>query len=137
VITLAYLTTITTEGFNMERSADWLNRSSSSVKVFYPKFDTRQVIALVKKGIEPLSTLLPLKLVALFGSYARGNYTVASDVDLLVIYGGKSRPNAYNIVKKALQIPRLEPHVYSESEYNGNKEVIDRMLRDSNVLFRS
>jgi predicted nucleotidyltransferase len=114
-----------------------LNRSSSSVKVFYPKFDTRQVTALVKKGIEPLSALLPLKLVALFGSYARGNYTVASDIDLLVIYGGKSRPNAYNLVKKTLQIPHLEPHVYSEGEYIGNKEVVDRMLRDSKVLFRS
>ncbi|MGQ9780086.1 MAG: nucleotidyltransferase domain-containing protein [Bacillota bacterium] len=35
-----------------------------------------------------LETRLPLRLVALFGSYGRGNYTAASNVDLLVVYRG-------------------------------------------------
>ena len=36
--------------------------------------------------------------VVVFGSHARGTYTVGSDVDLLVIQ-------------------RLEPHLYTEAEY--------------------
>ncbi len=48
------------------------------------------------------------------GSYARGNYTVASDVGLLVVYAGSAREGAFARVKKTLGIPSLEPHVYSE-----------------------
>ncbi len=56
---------------------------------------------------------LPLDRVILFGSYARGNYTAASDIDLLVICQGLRRSNAFATVKKTLGLLRLEPHVYS------------------------
>lgn len=110
-------------------------RLSTSVKVFYPKFDSHQVIKLIKKEIEPLNRLLPLKLMALFGSYAQGNYTVASDVDLLVIYQGKTRPDAYNLIRKSLSLPRLEPHVYSEEEYKSHNKVIDQMLKKAKIIY--
>ncbi|MGQ9477637.1 MAG: nucleotidyltransferase domain-containing protein [Candidatus Bipolaricaulia bacterium] len=55
---------------------------------------------------------LPLALVVLFGSYARGNYTtVASDVDLLIVYKGEPREGAFALVKEELALPRLEPHL--------------------------
>jgi predicted nucleotidyltransferase len=66
-------------------------RSSSSVRIFYPKFDKETLIQNLQKKIEELVGKLPLSLVVLFGSYAQGNYTVASDVDLLVVYKGKER----------------------------------------------
>ena len=58
----------------------------------------------------------------------KGNYTVASDADLLVIYRGKERKDAYAIIKRTLGLPRLEPHVYSDSEYK-------KMTENGIVLF--
>jgi predicted nucleotidyltransferase len=109
--------------------------SSSSVRIFYPKFDKKELIQKIKEKMEELAGELPLSLVVLFGSYARGNYTVASDVDLLVIYRGKERKDAFATVKKTLGIPLLEPHVHSEHEYEGLKRDIDRMIADGVVLF--
>ena len=73
----------------------------------------------------------------MFGSYAQGNYTVASDVDLLIIYRGKERKDAFATVKKALDIPLLEPHVYSEDEYKRLKSLIARMIVKGVVLLSS
>lgn len=63
-------------------------RSSSSVKVFYPEFNQSDLLQTLKERIEGLNKELPLIKVILFGSYAKGNFTVGSDVDLLIIYKG-------------------------------------------------
>jgi len=89
----------------------------------------------LKAGLEVLEKKLPLLLVVLFGSYAKGNYTVASDIDLLVVYEGEERRGAYAIVKKTLSIPLLEPHVYSEDEYEKSKESVYKMVESGVVLF--
>ncbi|MFX0203153.1 MAG: nucleotidyltransferase domain-containing protein [Candidatus Hodarchaeota archaeon] len=109
--------------------------SSSSVRIIYPKFDREELIQKLKEKMEDLSRKLPLALVVLFGSYARRNYTVASDVDLLILYGDKKRKDAFARVKKTLDIPLLEPHVHSEDEYERLRRVIDRMIADGVVLF--
>jgi predicted nucleotidyltransferase len=111
--------------------------SSSSVQIFYPKFDKKELIQKLKKKIEELAKELPLSLVVLFGSYAQGNYTVASDVDLLIIYRGKERKDAFATVRKTLDIPLLEPHVHSEDEYRTLRSVIARMIAKGVVLFSS
>ncbi len=76
-----------------------------------------------------LRTELPVKRAVLFGSYATGRQTVASDIDLLVIYRGKPREDAYALVKRTLNIRRLEPYVYAEEEYNQVKSTVERMIR--------
>lgn len=91
-------------------------RSSSSVRVFYPRFSREEVVAHLSARMAELDARLPLREVVLFGSYARGNYTVASDIDLLVVYRGEPKKEAYATVKQTLGLPRLEPHVYSEAE---------------------
>ncbi len=111
-----------------------LKKSSSSVRVFYPKFNKEQIIQALSGNLENLGRELPLLLVVLFGSYAKGNYTVASDVDLLVVYGGEEREEAYAIVKRALDIPHLEPHVYSQREYKQTKDTIKNMIKDGIVI---
>lgn len=58
--------------------------SSSSVRVFYPKYSRADVIRILREGVRELAGVLPITRVVLFGSYARGTYTVASDVDLFV-----------------------------------------------------
>jgi predicted nucleotidyltransferase len=109
--------------------------SSSSVQVFYPRFDREELIRKLKDKLGDLARELPLRTVVLFGSYARGKYTVASDIDVLVVYKGEEREDAFRIVKRTLQIPLLEPHVYSEDEYGGLKEKVDRMVADGVTLF--
>ena len=109
--------------------------SSSSVRIFYPRLNRAEVIQLLSQGLSKLQVELPLELVVLFGSYAKGNYTVGSDVDLLIIYRGDPRPGAYRVVKKVLNVPRLEPHLYTEDEYRRLKPTLDRMSADGIVLF--
>ena len=109
--------------------------SSSSVRIFYPRFEKEELIQELKKKLEDLARELPLSLVVLFGSYAQGTYTVASDVDLLVVYQGEERKDAFAITKKTLDIPLLEPHVYSEGEYEKLRETIGRMIAGGVVLF--
>ncbi len=89
----------------------------TSVRVFFPRFDRAELIRRLGERMAALNGALPLLRVVLFGSYAQGNYTVASDVDLLVVYRGRSREDAFAIVKQVLAIPALEPHVYSEDEF--------------------
>lgn len=108
-----------------------LRGSSSSVRVFYPPFDREQLLVLLRRRIKGLQGILPLKRVVLFGSYARGKQTVASDIDLLVIYAGEPQENAYALVKRILNIRRLEPHVYAEEEVAQMKPTLERMLEDS------
>jgi uncharacterized protein YutE (UPF0331/DUF86 family) len=46
-----------------------------------------------------------------------GTITVGSDIDLLIVYRGEERVDTYALVKKLLDLPHLEPHIYSEAEY--------------------
>ncbi len=103
-------------------------RSSGSVRVFYPRFDRTQIVAALRAGVERLGDVLPLRRVVLFGSYAKGTYTVASDIDLLVVYGGEPRADAYALTRRVLNIPRLEPHLYTEVEYDRVSATLERMI---------
>ena len=114
-----------------------LRESSSSVRVFYPRFSRDEIIQKIKDKLEILDSQLSLKSVILFGSYAKGNYTVSSDVDLMVIYKGKPKDDSYATVKKSLSIPLLEPHVYSDGEYEILKETIDRMIKDGVIIYQA
>lgn len=113
-----------------------LKKSSSSVRVFYPRFNKQEVIQQITRNLPGLQKELPLLLVVLFGSYAKGNYTVASDIDLLVVYGGQERKEAYAVTKRAFDLPNVEPHVYTEKEYERMKETIRAMMKEGVVLFR-
>ena len=108
---------------------------SSSVQVFYPRFNRKTIIKILQEKMQALKKELPVSLVVLFGSYARDNYTVKSDIDLLVIYRGKVE-NAYTKVKKAIDVYRVEPHVYSEEEYAAIKTTIEKMIEDGVVIFK-
>lgn len=106
------------------------SRSLSSVKVYYPPFDREELLALLRQRVPALQERLQLKRLVLFGSYAKGRQTVASDIDLLVVYAGKPRADAYALVKRTLNIRRLEPHVYAEEEYEQAGPGVERMIRD-------
>ena len=111
-------------------------KSSASVKVFYPEFSREELIEKLREAVTLLKERLPVCQVSLFGSWAKGNYTAASDIDLLVVYSGPERKDAFALVKTIMSITGLEPHVYSEREYRKMKSIISRMLKDSILIFK-
>lgn len=111
--------------------------SCGSVQIFYPTCSREQLIAWILERLPALRRELPIKRVVLFGSFARGGYTVASDVDLLVVYDDPERKDAYEVVKTILDIPRLGPHVYSVSESKAVAATIERMIEGGIVLLEA
>jgi len=89
----------------------------------------------LREGVAALREVLPLVRVVLFGSYARGRQTVASDIDLLVVYAGAVRGDAYASVRRTLGLRRLEPHVYAEEEYVQVSATLERMIQDGITVY--
>lgn len=110
-------------------------RSSPSVRVFFPKFDRETLVGTLRERLPALAARLPLVRVVLFGSWARGTHTVASDVDLLIVYQGDTGEDAFGVVKTLLAIPGLEPHVYTEREAEMMRDRLARMTAGGIVLF--
>lgn len=80
-----------------------------------------QIINSIRKFKESIKPGLKVKKVFLFGSYARGNYTENSDIDVCVI--AEDISNNYlamlQIAPKVINIDvRIEPVVFSEKEFN-------------------
>ncbi len=74
---------------------------------------------------------LPVRWVVLFGSYAKGNYTAFSDIDVLVVYAGEPREDAFALVKRTFGLAGLEPQVLTEEEFRAVLPVWTQMLRQS------
>jgi predicted nucleotidyltransferase len=89
----------------------------SQVKVTYPALSRSELVDRLKKASISLKKRLPLTRLILFGSYAMNRYTAASDIDLLVVYDGRERGDAFKIVMDELRLPRLEPRIYTEEQY--------------------
>jgi hypothetical protein len=101
-----------------ERLIEYAEKSSSTVKVYYPRYRRDELIQYLKHRVGLLAQRIPLKLVMLFGSYAEGRYTAASDIDLLVVYEGRKRDDIYKIVWDTIALPNLQPHIYTADEWN-------------------
>lgn len=104
--------------------------SSYTVRVFSPRYSRDEVIERLRERVVDLDRLLPLTRVVLFGSYATGRHTAASDIDLLIVYRGERREDAFKLVKETFGLYGLEPHLYTEEEAEGMAELIRRMTED-------
>lgn len=104
--------------------------SSGSVKISYPTVSQAQLVALLRERLPALAAVLPVKRAVLFGSWAKGRATAFSDIDLLVIYAGPPRADAYKRVRRCLDLRGLEPHVYAEAEAERLWPTLQRMTRD-------
>lgn len=60
---------------------------------------------------------------------------MASDVDLLVVYDGPPREDAFATVKKTLPIRGLEPHVYTCEAADAQADLLARMARNGVLIF--
>lgn len=91
-------------------------RSSNSVRVYYPEYSKEELVALLRVRLSELSKALPIKLAILFGSYAKGRQTAASDIDLFVVVDG-DKGRLYHEIHKGLNIANLQLHLYTKDEY--------------------
>lgn len=103
------------------------SESFAFVRIFSPRYSREDVLALLRERLPRLHERLPLRRAVLFGSYARGDFTAFSDIDVLVVYADPPRPQAFALVKKTLGILGLQPHVLSEGEYEALRHVWERM----------
>ena len=94
-----------------------LRKSSNSVRIYYPEFSRDKLIKRIREKVASLRKKLPIKAIVLFGSYAEGRYTAASDIDLLIIYKDPRREDAYHVCWDELDIPQLQLHIYTLSEF--------------------
>ena len=109
--------------------------SSRSASVSWPTRDRNDLVASIRNALPALRDALPVRRVVLFGSHATGRATVASDVDLLVVYEGPPREEAFATVKKTIPIRRLEPHVYTTKEAAVQEDLLTRMTQEGIVVF--
>jgi len=98
------------------------------VRIFSPPFDRETLVEHLRRRVKDLRAVLPVTRVVLFGSYARKRHTIASDIDLLIVYAGPKRDDAYALVRRTLDLPRLEPHLYTEDESRLFQKTVDRMV---------
>jgi predicted nucleotidyltransferase len=73
--------------------------------------------------VNRLRAVMPVERIVLFGSYARGDYHEASDVDLVVV--ASSAGDMFERTRPALRALSgcagrldIEPHVYTATEYH-------------------
>jgi predicted nucleotidyltransferase len=88
-------------------------------------------------GVCSLSRELPVTRAVLFGSWASGRATAFSDIDILVVYEGRAREDAYGMVRSHIPIRGLEPHVYSEVEAEAVKRTLEQMTRGGVLLLET
>jgi hypothetical protein len=93
-------------------------KSFDSVRVYYPKHSKEELIALLKERVSDLSKRLPIKLAILFGSYAAGRHTVASDIDLFIVVQDLDKNGLYHMIYDGLNLGNLQLHLYTLEEYN-------------------
>lgn len=92
---------------------------SSSVKVFFPRFSREDVIREIARCVKEFSESLGLCKVILFGSYSKGNYTVASDIDLLIVFDDEksSEDEIRKTLMANIKLPRVELHILLRKDF--------------------
>ena len=85
--------------------------------------------------IKPILDRYHAEGAALFGSYARGQATPDSDVDLIV-YGGDSfeKTDVFAIAEDLFQASGKRVDVYEESEIDEQSDLHREILRDRLVI---
>jgi len=93
--------------------------------------------AVVEFGKKLAEENIPVKQLVLFGSYAKNNPHVDSDIDVAVILkadSGINRGGIDNITWWAKQINvKLEPHVLSEGDFNNRWLSLPAEIKKSGI----
>jgi predicted nucleotidyltransferase len=102
-------------------------------------------IADIKKNLEPICKKENIQKAILFGSYATGNNTAQSDIDLIFIKDTNERfldrlnDNLFKNVIEALENKAVDILIYNEKEYNAisGRKFFQRIKREGITLYES
>lgn len=97
----------------------------------------KQINNIAEKYAELLKDHIKIHRLYLYGSYASGNYTENSDIDIAVVadgFTGDLVEDTFWLMKIRRSVDnRIEPHPFRVEEFNENdpmaKEVIDTGIR--------
>jgi len=92
------------------------NKSSDSVKIYYPRYSLREIREKIRKASEELFKLGVVKIV-LFGSFAKEKATAGSDIDLLILARDQESKNKFHEIMETINIEIAEAHLYMQSEF--------------------
>lgn len=90
----------------------------AQVRVTYPSLSKAEVVQRLRRATASLERKLPISRIILFGSYATGRHTAGSDIDILVVYKGRERKDAYKIIMSEVELPRIELRIYTEEQFD-------------------
>jgi len=98
-------------------------KSSGSVRIRYAPSKER-VEKILSKYFKNLANKLDLKIGILFGSYAKGNYSWGSDVDLLIVASNlpENQSKRFSILMDPDLPIQIEPFGYTTQEF---KKMLD------------
>ena len=99
------------------------------MKIFYPKYKREDLVEKLKRIFVDISRTINIKDARLFGSFAKGNNTAFSDIDIFVVVGNNQGKNVYSICWDMIGIPEIELHIYTEAE-------ADVMRRNGNSFLK-
>ena len=96
-------------------------------------FDTReQVNSIVMEYASNLKNHINLHSLYLYGSYAKGNYNIDSDIDIAVIadgFTGDIVEDTYMLMKLRRKIDkRIEPHPFSVHEFTEDNPIVKEII---------
>ena len=95
-------------------------------------------IAEIKSCIVPVVKKYPIERVILFGSYARGGATEASDIDLVVESSGKMRnSNIFTLGGDLLVALPVRVDVYDILEINESSPLYNRIKEEGVVIYET
>jgi len=82
------------------------------------------VVERIKRDVKPLCRTAGVEKLILFGSYATGRQTAASDIDLLAVIDTNicDKDRAYRMLREGISLRMVELHILSREEYRSMKE---------------
>jgi len=93
--------------------------------------DKREAITLAQNYVNSVSKKYELVQAFIFGSYAKGNYHSASDIDVAVVL--KNVPNLFDAQIDLLHLRRdedlqIEPHTFRDIDFNTDDPFVNEIL---------
>jgi predicted nucleotidyltransferase len=94
--------------------------------------DKTDALAIAQKYAGALKDNFDLVKVILFGSYARGNYTDDSDIDIAVVLN--DYPNLLDIQLELMRVrrnidSRIEPHPFREKDFDMSNPLVNEIVK--------
>ena len=99
----------------------------------------QKIVKIARRYAEKVKAAMPVKMVVLYGSYARGNATEYSDIDIAVIvdeFRGdylKASANLFNLVRGVNT--KIEPVLLSKK--NDKSGFLESILKHGKIIYKA